>query len=398
MPVDALRKQWDARAASAPLHCMMTFEGDALVLGAGTKLALVERDAETSRVTLDVTPLIAKLSAAYRRPIDDFTLRHIKRALATRAEGKTVVALTHLALTGLPRLTNPVADARRLFMADELLQAGVGPQVILKALELSDAPIAIERRYNPDQPRVPAGSGRESGQWTDGDAAGSAPGNTLSPPPWDRDGAPNQSDPAAAFTETISSGGGSPDGDNATSGDTANRPIQIADNSPSWAQYLNPIGEAEAATLRRPAFNGNGPNDQHTEGVRNTIQRYQALGFEIVTDEPICVMIPGFLTCRFYDIIVRDPTNGKLGGLEVKTTLYDTVFFDPSQVDKDVALIQNGGVFVAQLGGRIEMVGYETYCTGCGQLNFAKADLFVKLKRARIPIQAYSWPGGGPPI
>ncbi len=30
---------------------------------------------------------------------------------------------------------------------------------------------ALDRKYNPDQPRVPGGSGRESGRWTDGDVS-----------------------------------------------------------------------------------------------------------------------------------------------------------------------------------------------------------------------------------
>jgi hypothetical protein len=48
----------------------------------------------------------------------------------------------------------------------------------------SDSDVAVifpplERKYNSDQPRVPAGSGRESGRWTDG--TGGAGGNSASP-------------------------------------------------------------------------------------------------------------------------------------------------------------------------------------------------------------------------
>lgn len=31
---------------------------------------------------------------------------------------------------------------------------------------------ALDCKYNPNQPRVPAGSGRESGRWTDGSSGG----------------------------------------------------------------------------------------------------------------------------------------------------------------------------------------------------------------------------------
>jgi hypothetical protein len=174
MPVEALRKQWGARNASAPLHPLMTFEGDALVLGAGTKLAVAESGShrgERGASAANDAHVVALLSAAYRRPIEPAMLTHIRRALVKQNEGEAALALIHLALTGLPRLANPEEDARRLFMADGLIKAGVARRVILQALELDPARLDdLERRYNPDQPRVPAGNGRQSGQWTDGSA------------------------------------------------------------------------------------------------------------------------------------------------------------------------------------------------------------------------------------
>lgn len=53
-------------------------------------------------------------------------------------------------------------------MADELLEA-VTPAALMKAQGLDLWPLAF-LKYNSDQPRVPAGSGRESGEWTSGDA------------------------------------------------------------------------------------------------------------------------------------------------------------------------------------------------------------------------------------
>lgn len=37
----------------------------------------------------------------------------------------------------------------------------------------------LECKYRPSQPRVPAGSGRESGQWTDGNGAGASAGGNA---------------------------------------------------------------------------------------------------------------------------------------------------------------------------------------------------------------------------
>lgn len=229
MPIEALRKKWEARGAYTPLHCMMTFDGDELVLGAETKLAIAESDspgggggsaAKEARV-------VALLSAAYRRPIASSTLTHIQRALVKQSVGEATLALVHLALAGLPKLASPMDDARRLFMADGLMKEGVNPRTILRALELDESRLdQLERRYNPDQPRVPAGNGRESGQWTSEGAADSSADDTVEP----NDRSPDQS---------------------------SRSNIRLADNSSNWARFLDPIDEAEAAT-GRPAFKRHG--------------------------------------------------------------------------------------------------------------------------------------------
>jgi hypothetical protein len=53
--------------------------------------------------------------------------------------------------------------ALRLFAADELLELGVPPDTLMKAQGFDPASLAL-LKYSPDQPRVPAGHGRESGQ------------------------------------------------------------------------------------------------------------------------------------------------------------------------------------------------------------------------------------------
>ncbi|MGH6822486.1 MAG: hypothetical protein ACREC4_03180 [Methylocella sp.] len=60
------------------------------------------------------------------------------------------------------------------------LEKGLEPRDLMNALGFPRAARDLEK-YNPDQPRVPAGSGRESGEWTSGgDSAGvSAPPATA---------------------------------------------------------------------------------------------------------------------------------------------------------------------------------------------------------------------------
>ena len=82
--------------------------------------------------------------------------------------GEKALAQIHLAFLGLPKIDE--TDAYRLFLAGTALERGASPSELMKALGFPRAARNIEK-YNPDQPRVPAGSGRESGEWTTGDGA-----------------------------------------------------------------------------------------------------------------------------------------------------------------------------------------------------------------------------------
>jgi hypothetical protein len=135
------------------------------VLGAGTVLAKVGRDRRGNpRVALDDEPrVIALLATAYEQPVEPLILAKMRRACELWNEGDKALAHIHLAHADLPRCYE--VRALRLFAADELLESGVTPQALLKAQGYDPAPLAL-LKYSPDQPRVPAGNGRESGRWT----------------------------------------------------------------------------------------------------------------------------------------------------------------------------------------------------------------------------------------
>jgi len=59
-------------------------------------------------------------------------------------------------------------EVLRLFIAEELLENDVPPDALLKAQGFD--PAALHLFKYPGQPRVPAGNGRESGEWTNGQA------------------------------------------------------------------------------------------------------------------------------------------------------------------------------------------------------------------------------------
>ena len=354
MLVETLRADWSARGANARVYALPEFADGALTFGAGTKIA----GASGADMAVQEERAIALAAVATGRPLGPSAATHVRRALAKARDGDGPLALTHLALAGLWRLDDPRDDARRLFMADGLMKAGTPPSAILAALNCEAQQVDLERAYDPDQPRVPAGNGRPSGRWTSGDDAeeGGAKDATTS------------SSPAA---------GAANDGA---------RGIQIADASDNWPQFLNPIGSAEAAQAAGAPFNGVGPNSQHQLGVNVAIAHYQALGYAVFSSGPTVVDIPGFLTPRVYDFVVKSPA-GILIGVEVKTTMNDTVFLNPMQVAKDVLLMLNGGATVHGTGAPIGGVAYTTACRFCSSIDVRSPVLYWLLNFAKVPFR-----------
>jgi hypothetical protein len=163
-----LNKRWEV-SSRQPVASEMLFDRDFLVLGAATRLAKVG-------APLDEQRLITLLTAAHGHPIVASSLRHIRHALEKKRDGDLVLALIYLALSGAAKLQHPKEDARRLFLADALMSDGVESTLILN--ELGVAPLSLDRaldKYNPDQPRVPAGS-PDGGQWTSGGWEGGSSG------------------------------------------------------------------------------------------------------------------------------------------------------------------------------------------------------------------------------
>jgi hypothetical protein len=174
---DRLGKAWRARQASAPIDAVMRFSDEGLVLGAGTVLAPAEEPSGGVRLKGLEPRLVALLAAAHRRTPSASSLTHLRKAARRWNEGERDLATIHLALSGLDRLRRPDADARRLFLADQLLRAGLAADALLGALDLGPAATGPLAKYSPEQPRVPAGSGRASGEWTSTGA-----GTPASPP------------------------------------------------------------------------------------------------------------------------------------------------------------------------------------------------------------------------
>lgn len=110
--------------------------------------------------------MLALLAAAYGKSVSPSVLGNIERAAKAWREGDDCLAHIHLAQTGLHPLHDARAAAHRLLLADAAMCAGASFRDVLKALRLDVRYIDAVDKYGPDQPRVPKGSGRISGEWT----------------------------------------------------------------------------------------------------------------------------------------------------------------------------------------------------------------------------------------
>jgi hypothetical protein len=134
-----------------------------------------------------------------------------------------------------------------------------------------------------------------------------------------------------------------------------------------------------------PHINGPAPNAQHQAGVANAISHYESLGYQIFANKATAVDIEGFDSPRIYDFVVRDPNTRNLIGVEVRTTLADTIFLNPIQVLKDLSLVLEGGATVRTSGEPIMGVRYTTYCGNCDQVDIRSTVLHIALKLAKVP-------------
>ena len=153
--------------STIPISTVLHLTSEGLVLGAGTLLVAADAARRLSSLRGQEARVLALLSAAYNRAVPPSVLGNIERAAKSWRDGDDSLAYIHLAHARLPELQEPHTAAQRLFLADELMKAGGKPRTIFEILDLDAAFIdALEKRYNPAEPRVPAGSGRISGEWT----------------------------------------------------------------------------------------------------------------------------------------------------------------------------------------------------------------------------------------
>lgn len=146
------------------------------MLGAGTVIVPMDGLRRLQKLRGQEARVLALLAAFHGKPAARSTLGNIERAAKAWSEADVCLAYIHLAHAGLLPPQDLRSGAYRLDMAHCAMRCGAPPRAVLKALRLDARYIeAIEKTYNPEEPRVAAGSGRTSGEWTsDGAANGTA--------------------------------------------------------------------------------------------------------------------------------------------------------------------------------------------------------------------------------
>jgi hypothetical protein len=168
MHVNDISRQQFSKIASRRFAGQMTLTGRGLVLGAGTLLAKLDDNALP--IDADQERIWTLLSVAYGHGVPLAVLGSLRRVAKHWQGGDKSLAAIQLAQMGLPDIGEDAAY--RLSLAAELIGAGFAPRELARELGF-DPPAGLNKyNYNPDEARVPAGSGYGSGFWTKGGAVG----------------------------------------------------------------------------------------------------------------------------------------------------------------------------------------------------------------------------------
>ena len=106
--------------------------------------------------------MLALLSVAAERAVAADVPAPITAASDHWRRGEKALANIRLLHARLPRLASEV-NARNVRDAADLLDGGLTPHALMTALGFDTAAL---QKFDPGQPRLPAGSGLTGGQWT----------------------------------------------------------------------------------------------------------------------------------------------------------------------------------------------------------------------------------------
>jgi hypothetical protein len=163
--IAGLRRSWATIASCQAVAPTPFWNRGGLLWGAGAKLA--------DRIEGNEARIVALLTIGAGKFVSTAPLGRLVASEAAWRAGRIAEAATHIALLNLPQLAGSEAAYRLHLAAGFLDSALLTPGDLLRICDVRADAFVELRKYNPDQPRVPAGN-PDGGRWTSGAAEGEA--------------------------------------------------------------------------------------------------------------------------------------------------------------------------------------------------------------------------------
>lgn len=157
--METLENGWRQRSG-AIFHAKPIVSDAGILFGVGT--VLVRKAGGRFDFASDAERAIGLLSIAKRGPAGPRFLHHFRAAGLAWTRGEKALAQFHLAYAKIAPLESR-EDAKRLFLAEALIEAGVPPLQLARMVGAGPQEFGKSGGYNRDEPRNPAGSGDVSG-------------------------------------------------------------------------------------------------------------------------------------------------------------------------------------------------------------------------------------------
>ena len=157
-----------SRHPPIPYEDALWFDEDGLHIGARASI-LHPTDLTARSLSKSLVRLETLLAVTFRRYFTSDERQAVANASARSRGGDQVAANLRLATSRLVRFPYVDGIDRQLELANVLLDRGMAPDDLLDALDIGSTPSRCSLlKYDQDQPRVPAGNGRESEQFGSG--------------------------------------------------------------------------------------------------------------------------------------------------------------------------------------------------------------------------------------
>jgi len=157
--IDSIRAAWRDHGQFGRRYASPMIEEAGLMLGAGTALAKRVNGALDVASDEARARIFALLTAAYGSGVSARVLGNIERAARSEREGKPALAAIHFAHAGLPPIGDEDEACHRLFFFAALVEEGMAPGSIVRALRPNGELIERGNPYHDERGRFTTADG-----------------------------------------------------------------------------------------------------------------------------------------------------------------------------------------------------------------------------------------------